>query len=313
MSPAAIFLIGPTACGKSALAEELAMAWPIELISMDSAQIYRGMDIGTAKPDLALRQRIPHHLIDILDPSEAYSAAAFARDARQLIGEIHDRGHLPLITGGTFLYMQALLEGLHAMPAADPVLRAEMERDAAARGWPALHADLAALDGAAAARIHPNDAQRIQRALEVARLSGHAPTRAWSGARVQPWTGPVLKLAILPQDRARLRAEIGVRFEQMMQQGLLDEVRALHARADLHADLPAIRSVGYRQLWQHLQGRLSLDEAVERAIIASRQYAKRQMTWLRRESGLNLLPQAASERYDQAVRILQTFLRSHGA
>ncbi len=313
MAPPLVFIVGPTASGKSSLAEALAQRFPLELISMDSAQVYRGMDIGTAKPDARSRERVPHHLIDILDPAERYSAARFAQDARELIREIQGRGHVPALVGGTFLYMRALLEGLHDMPPADARLRREIEARAERSGWPALHAELAGLDPEAAGQIHPNDAQRIQRALEVLRLSGAGRSTAWRGERSQPWSGPVLKLAILPSQRQALREMIAQRFEQMMAQGFLDEVRALYARPDLDPQLPSIRSVGYRQLWDYLDRRCELDDAVERGIIATRQYAKRQMTWLRREPDLALLPQTAGERLEAASRLLEGFLKCSGA
>ncbi len=311
--PPLIFVIGPTASGKSSLAESLAQHFPLELISMDSAQIYRGMDIGTAKPGAEVRARIPHHLIDILDPAQRYSAAQFARDARQLIHEIHGRGRIPVLVGGTFLYMRALLEGLHDMPPADARLRKEIEESAGRRGWPALHEELTALDAEAAAQIHPNDAQRIQRALEVVRLSGAGRGVVWQGQRRQPWTGPVLKLAILPARRQALRELIAQRFEQMMALGFLDEVRALYARPDLDPQLPSIRSVGYRQLWEYLDRRCELDDAVERGIIATRQYAKRQMTWLRRENDLEVLPQAPEQRLEIALARVEGFLKCRRA
>lgn len=313
MNAPAIFVIGPTASGKSSLAMSIAERWPVEIISMDSAQIYRGMDVGTAKPEPAQRAAVPHHLLDIRDPAQAYSAAEFAADARMLIEQIWRRERLPLIVGGTFLYMRALLQGLHDMPAADPALRVQIEQDAARDGWPALHEQLKLLDPEAAAMIHPNDAQRIQRALEIVRLSGQARSATWRQVREPAWAGPVLKLAIVPEDRQHLRAQIAARFQEMMAQGFLQEVRELHARADLRVTLPSMRSVGYRQLWQHLDGEMDLDAAVERGIIATRQYAKRQLTWLRREQGLELLPQRVADRPEAAARILQAFLRSSGA
>ena len=309
--PPLICVIGPTASGKSALAEALAERHQGELISMDSAQVYRGMDVGTAKPSRQVRERIPHHLLDLLDPAQSYSAASFAADARRVVGEIRQRGHLPIVVGGTFLYLRALLQGLHEMPAADAALRQEIERLAAKRGWPALHQELQERDPEAARRIHPTDAQRIQRALEVAHLSGRNRTQCWEGQRTPPWQGPVLKLAIVPQDRALLRQQIAVRFEQMMNQGFLDEVRSLYARPDLNPDLPAIRSVGYRQLWAYLARECELGDAVQRGIIATRQYAKRQMTWLRRETGLQLLSEEPRTRLQQAEKQLEHFLAAH--
>lgn len=306
---APVFVIGPTASGKSALALQLAQHFDAEIISMDSAQIYRGMDIGTAKPEASERAACPHHLLDICDPAESYSAARFAADASRLCREVIARGRLPLLVGGTFLYMRAMLQGLHEMPAADPQLRRQLEAEAAHCGWPALHQRLVALDPQAADAIHPNDAQRIQRALELA-LTGQARSDYWSQAREPVWFGPVLKMAVVPQDRDQLRADIAGRFQRMMKQGFLQEVRALHGRGDLHAGLPSMRSVGYRQLWQYLDGEIDLDQAQERGIIATRQYAKRQMTWLRREQDLMRLPQTQPARLDQALKQVQEFLAS---
>lgn len=307
--PPAIFIMGPTASGKTALAIALRERLPVELISVDSALIYRGMDIGTAKPSAAALTEVPHHLIDIRDPVQRYSAAEFADDARRLTVEIQARGRVPLIVGGTFLYMRALLQGLSPLPKADHALRAELESEAARQGWPALHARLAGLDAESARRIHPNDAQRIQRALEIALRGPATRSAAWQQAHAQQaWAGPVLKLAILPADRQALREDIARRFHQMMAQGLLDEVKSLYARPDLHLGLPSIRSVGYRQLWQHLAGEMTLDEAVQRAIIATRQYAKRQMTWLRGEPDMTLLPSDRSVLENVALQHFREFM-----
>lgn len=301
--PDAILLMGPTASGKTGLAMALAERLPVEIISVDSAQVYRGMDIGTAKPDAAMRARVPHHLIDILDPSEAYSAARFAADAQQLIDEIHARGRLPLLVGGTMLYFRALTEGLSKLPSADPQLRARLEREAREQGWPALHARLAGLDPDTAARLHPNDQQRIQRALEIIELSGatlsQAHARAVEPGRPRRWR----KLALNPPARGELHRRIEQRFAEMMAQGLLEEVRALYARGDLHPELPSIRAVGYRQLWEHLAGRCSLDEAVARGIAATRQLAKRQLTWLRSERNLVWLDPARTDLVEAALAL----------
>ncbi len=313
MKPPLICVLGPTASGKSALALGLAQHWPIEIITMDSAQIYRSMDIGTAKPDAQEQAVCLHHLLDIRDPSQAYSAAEFAQDAAEIARRVLERGHVPVIVGGTFLYLRALLEGLHDMPSADPALRQELERQAEQHGWPHLHARLQEVDAQAANQIHPNDAQRIQRALELALTHGKSRSEYWQQTRQPVWDGAVLKLALLPQDREQLRERIAQRFELMMQQGFLDEVRALYQRGDLHAQLPAIRSVGYRQLWQHLDGELSESEAVERGIIATRQYAKRQMTWLRRESSLSVVQGDAASCLDQAVELCRAFLADRSA
>jgi tRNA dimethylallyltransferase len=275
-------ILGPTGAGKTDLALRLAERFELEIVSVDSAMVYRGMDIGTGKPPPQVLQRHPHHLVDILDPLQAYSAGQFVRDARRAIDEIRARGKLPLLVGGTMLYFRALRRGLANMPAADPTVRAAIDADAALRGWPALHAELAALDPTAARRIQPNDAQRIQRALEVHRLTGKTLSELHAA---QPAATDLTFAAYgwVPSDRERLYAAIESRFHAMMRAGLLEEVRALHARSDLHADLPAIRSVGYRQLWEHLSGRDALDSATQRAIFATRHLARRQLMWLRAE------------------------------
>ena len=261
-----------------ALAEKI----PAEIVSVDSAQVYRGMDIGTAKPSREERAQVPHHLIDLCDPSEPYSAARFAADAARAIAEIRSRGRVPLLVGGTMLYVRALLHGLSDLPSADRALRARLQSEADAQGWPALHARLAKLDPETAARLSPNDSQRIQRALEIIELAGEPATHAYQKRTAAPLTtGPVLRYAMEFADRAELHARIEQRLHEMMRRGFADEVRALHGRGDLNPDLPSMRSVGYRQLWAHFDGQWSLDEAVQRAIFASRQLAKRQLTWLR--------------------------------
>jgi tRNA dimethylallyltransferase len=277
-----VLLMGPTASGKSRLALELAARRTVEIVSVDSAQVYRGMDIGTAKPSAHERAQVPHHLLDIIDPSEAYSAARFAEDARRLIGEIRARGRIPLLVGGTMLYFKALDDGLSELPAADPALRRHLEAQAAELGWPALHARLAQADPVTAARLHPNDQQRIQRALEILQATGQPPSAFYAQARKDGGLeGAVARIALMPADRAVLHRRIDRRFDAMIEQGFVDEVRRLHARGDLHAELPSIRAVGYRQLWTHLQGDCGLDEAIDRGKAATRQYAKRQLTWLR--------------------------------
>jgi tRNA dimethylallyltransferase len=274
----ALGLAGPTASGKTGLALALAERVPLEIISVDSALVFRGMDIGTAKPSAAELALVPHHLIDILDPTEAYSAARFAADARRLIGEINGRGRLALLVGGTMLYFKALVDGLDALPEADAGIRAQLDARAAAEGWPALHAELARVDPATAARLAPLDAQRIQRALEVWQLTGR-PLSAHHGQRAVPGL-PLRMVALEPESRAWLHDRIAQRFDAMLAAGFVDEVRALRARGDLHPDLPAMRCVGYRQAWEALDaGDLALLR--ERGIAATRQLAKRQLTWLR--------------------------------
>jgi len=288
--PRAWVLAGPTACGKSALALALAEHLELEIVSVDSAQVYRGLDIGSAKPSAAERARVPHHLIDLIDPTERYSAARFVADARAAIDAINRRGRLALLVGGTMLYLKALLEGLDELPEADAALRAELDAQAAVHGWPALHAELARVDPATAARLAPHDAQRIQRALEVWRLTGRPLSQAHGKARsaAQADRGAGLSLPLIalePASRPWLHARIAERFDAMLAAGFVDEVRALRARANLHAALPSMRCVGYRQLWQALDAGAfdthCLDTARERGIAATRQLAKRQLTWLR--------------------------------
>ncbi len=280
--PRAIFLMGPTASGKTALACALADRFPLRLISVDSALVYRGLDIGSAKPDAATLARWPHRLIDIRDPSQPYSAADFRADALVAMEEIRQEGAVPLLVGGTGLYFRALEHGLSALPEADAELRARLSGEASERGWAALHARLAERDPVAAARIRPGDAQRIQRALEVIELTGRplSEQQAGGGAR-PPWH--ILKLALLPADRAPLHAVIAARLEAMVDSGLLDEARRLLDHVGPRFDLPAMRAVGYRQAWPHLAGEVDRATFVERAVSATRQLAKRQTTWLRSE------------------------------
>ena len=282
----ALALVGPTASGKTAVALALAKLWPVEIISVDSALVYQGMDIGTAKPTLAEREAVVHHLIDIRDPAQSYSAADVARDATVLIHGIRARGKLPLLVGGTMLYVKALIDGLDDLPLADPAVRADIEEEAHDKGWPALHAELALVDPQAAQRLPPHDAQRIARALEVWRITGKPLSSFFGATRV---AGPRIGLLSLePQDRAWLHKRIEQRFDDMLEHGLVDEVKVLRSRGDLQADLPSMRCVGYRQVWEALD---AIDDGMplpaamllvrERGIIASRQLAKRQLTWLR--------------------------------
>ena len=306
----ALGLAGPTASGKTGLALALAEQVPLEIISVDSALVFRGMDIGTAKPSAAELAAVPHHLIDILDPSEAYSAARFAADARRLIGEINARDRLALLVGGTMLYFKALTDGLDALPGADPRIRAQLDARAAAEGWPALHAELARVDPATAARLAPHDAQRIQRALEVWQLTGR-PLSAHHGQRSVPGL-PLRLVALEPDSRAWLHDRIAQRFDAMLAAGFVDEVRALRARGDLHADLPSMRCVGYRQAWEALEAGLDTGDLAplrERGIAATRQLAKRQLTWLRSMRREVL----ACERADLLPALLQLLARPPGA
>ncbi len=297
-------LLGPTASGKSAVAMAIAERLPIEIVTVDSAQVYRGMDIGTAKPSAAERAAVPHHLIDIVDPRDSYSAARFVADARAAIAQIRARGRLPLLVGGTMLYARALVEGLHPLPGADAAVRRRIEDEARSLGWPALHARLARIDPVTAARLEPGDAQRIQRALEVFELSGK-PMSEWlsrpatTGAGMGNGAGerapapgasdadpaappPFVRIALEPSDRAVLHARIATRFRAMIAAGLVDEVRVLRARGDLRAELPSMRCVGYRQVWAWLEtGDGPIEPMIEAGIAATRQLAKRQLTWLR--------------------------------
>lgn len=275
-----LYLVGPTAAGKTAAALMLAQYFPLEIISMDSALVYRDMDIGTAKPSLAEQAQVPHHLLDIRDPSDAYSAATFAKDAQTLIQAIRARNKRPLIVGGTLLYYKALSEGLHCLPSADNAVRQQLDDEAAQYGWPAMHARLKKVDPGTAARLSPNDAQRIQRALEIWILSGKTMTQLLEEEKTTPCES-FHTLALEPQQRETLHQRIAARFDAMLEQGFLDEVNALRARGDLHADLPAIRCVGYRQAWQYLDGTLDRTTMREQALAATRQLAKRQLTWLR--------------------------------
>lgn len=280
MKPSIICLLGPTASGKTSLAVELVQRFPMEIISVDSAMVYRGMNIGTAKPDADTLKIAPHRLIDICDPAQAYSAGQFREDALNAIHDITEKGKIPLLVGGTMLYFRVLLQGLADLPVADSKIRDELQARADAGSWEALHAELATIDKEAAARIHPNDAQRIQRALEVYLLTGKTmsslqqETSALAGYQVQSF-------AMAPIERSVLHERIEQRFQLMLEQGFLAEVRELYDRGDLTPDLPSIRSVGYRQMWQHVAGLESYEAACEKAVIATRQLAKRQMTWLR--------------------------------
>lgn len=279
--PPAIFLMGPTAAGKTDLALELVRRLPCDIISVDSALVYRGMDIGTAKPGPDVLVTAPHRLIDIRDPSETYSAAQFRDDALREMTQITQAGRIPLLVGGTMLYFRALQQGLSDMPSADSTVRARLEAEAGVVGWAALHARLAQVDPAAAQRIHPNDPQRIQRALEVYELGGVPMSDLYrQHAAVQP-PYRIFKLILSPADRSVLHQRIGVRFHAMLEAGFVGEVEKLRSRGDLHVDLPSMRAVGYRQAWSYLGGDMAYSEMVERAIIATRQFAKRQMTWLR--------------------------------
>lgn len=309
MQAQVICLYGPTAAGKTALAIYLAQQLQADIISVDSALIYRGMDIGTAKPSAAELAQAPHRLIDICDPSESYSAAQFATDARQHIEQILSQGRRALLVGGTMLYFKALLEGMSQLPAADPALREVLQQQLHREGSAALHARLQQLDPPAAKRIHPNDPQRLLRALEVCLVSGQTMT-ALIAQRHGALPYPIVQLALAPQQRSILHQRIELRFRQMVEQGLLDEVRQLRARGDLHKDLPAIRCVGYRQAWEYLDGDYGSGEAayqelLQRGVFATRQLAKRQLTWLRGWPGVQWLDSESPQLQAQALQALQ--------
>ena len=285
MKPTAYVLLGPTASGKSRLAMQLASKHPIEIVSIDSAQVYRGMDIGTAKPSHEERRAVPHHLIDLLDPTEAYSAGRFRDDALRAVGDIHTRGRIPLLVGGTMLYYRALAEGLNELPPADPEIRAQIDAQAARTGWPAMHAELAKVDPLAAGRVKPGDAQRIQRALEVHRITGN-PISEFQHRPKTELPFELRAFSIVPEDRAELHRRIAERFDAMLQAGLVEELAALRKRFRLHAELPSMRCVGYRQAWEYLEGKSNAKNLRETGIAATRQLAKRQLTWLRSLPGL---------------------------
>jgi tRNA dimethylallyltransferase len=282
----AILLMGPTAAGKTALAVHLAERLPLEIVSVDSGQVYRDMDIGTAKPPPELLARAPHRLIDLLDPAESYSAGRFRRDALAAVRDIHAAGRIPLLAGGTMLYFRALERGLAELPPADPALRAQLDGEATRRGWAALHAELARADPAAAARIHPNDAQRIQRALEVFRLTGR-PLSDLQSRTAAPAGLRFVKLAVAPSRREALRERIAQRYAGMLGKGLIAEVERLHARGDLHGGMPSMRAVGYRQLWEMFEGRRPREEAIAGGLVATQNLARRQMSWLRAQPDIH--------------------------
>ena len=304
-------LAGPTASGKTAAALALAQALPIEIVSVDSALVYRGMDIGTAKPSRAEQALVPHHLIDIRDPTDSYNAGAFVRDATRLIGEIRARGRLPVLAGGTMLYFNALVHGIDDMPSAAPEMRERIEQEAAERGWPGMHAQLAQVDPVTAARLAPNDSQRIQRALEVWHASGR-PLSSFHAERPAAAAGaqPLALVSLEPLERAWLHGRIAQRFDAMLAGGFVDEVRALRARGDLQPELPAMRCVGYRQAWEALDRLWPMDELRERGIAATRQLAKRQITWLRSMPQRTVVEAAAPDAAQQALQQVRAWLDS---
>ena len=304
-----ICLAGPTASGKSAAARAIAARWPVEVINVDSATIYRGMNIGTAKPSRAEQLDTAHHLLDILDPIDAYSAATFRRDALRCVQEIRARGNIPLLAGGTMLYFKALREGLNDLPSADPDIRRELEQRATTIGWPAMHAELAQIDPDTAKRLSQNDSQRIQRALEVWHITGTPMSVLLNAPAQQDTPVKTLTLSLEPADRSILHQTIAMRFDQMLESGLLQEVQALHARGDLHANLPSVRCVGYRQLWSLLEGEIDLTTARLQAIAATRQLAKRQITWLRSLPERKTIEACAPTTVDAVVQEIAALLK----
>jgi tRNA dimethylallyltransferase len=310
--PPAIFLMGPTASGKTDLAVALRERFPVDIVSVDSALVYRGMDIGTAKPDAELLRRAPHALIDIREPTESYSAAEFRADALVEMSKITTRGRIPLLAGGTMLYFRALAQGLAPLPSASPEIREAIEAEARQAGWRVMHARLAVKDPETAERIHFNDPQRIQRALEVIEITGRPMSELLQEQQEEELGYRLLKIVACPQPRSMLHERIEQRFRQMLEEGFLDEVRALHARPDLNPDLPAMRCVGYRQAWAWLDGDSSFEEMCEKALAATRQLAKRQLTWLRQESGAMWYDPTVENAQKSVFREVENFLGSAG-
>lgn len=302
--PPAIFLMGPTASGKTGLSVQLAEALDAEIVSVDSALVYRGMDIGTAKPSISERRGIPHHLLDILDPSEAFSTGQFRARALESMADINARGKIPLLTGGTMLYFNALSHGLAQLPRADETIRAELDREFERIGAAEMHKRLSEIDPESAARIHPNDPQRVQRALEVHRLTGRTMTELFNEAEVQTIPYRVVKLIVAPSDRKILHDAIARRFHQMLEMGFVDEVQRLYRRGDLSEKMPSIRAVGYRQIWSFLQDEYDHSTMIEKGIVATRQLAKRQFTWLRRETDAHALLSGDPRLLDHALKII---------
>jgi tRNA dimethylallyltransferase len=301
--------MGPTAAGKTALALELHDAFPVEIISVDSSQVYRGMDIGTAKPTPAEQARAPHRLIDIRDPAQTYSAAEFCADAAREMASITQQGKIPLLVGGTMFYFHALEFGLSDLPSADPEVRERLSAEASQKGWETLHRRLQAVDAESAKRIHPNDAQRIQRALEIYELTGQSLSDLSSAGQRVALPYRLIKMALWPQDRMQMHARIEQRFHAMLEQGFLSEVEKLYARGDLKPMMPSVRMVGYRQIWDYLTGNVNYSEMTEQALAATRQFAKRQITWLRRYPDIHVLDSAVSPPIGECADYLRSFIR----
>jgi tRNA dimethylallyltransferase len=308
--PPAIVIMGPTASGKTAVALELARALPCEIVSVDSALVYKKMDIGTAKPDASTLRAFPHHLVDVIEPHESYSAARFRDDALTAMREITERGNIPLLVGGTMLYFKALLEGMNELPEADPAIRLVIDTMARERGWPAVHAKLKEVDPATAERLEPTDAQRVQRALEIYYVTGKTMGELLQKPRYVYFPYEAIKIALVPGDRAVLHQRIEQRFDEMLDRGLVGEVQRLRDEYTLEAGMPSMRCVGYRQVWQHLEGQLDRDELRNHGIAATRQLAKRQLTWLRSTPGLTLFDCLAEDLSDRVLDYVRRELRS---
>ncbi|NOQ78533.1 MAG: tRNA (adenosine(37)-N6)-dimethylallyltransferase MiaA [Gammaproteobacteria bacterium] len=306
--PTAVFIMGPTASGKTDLAIELVKHYPFEIISVDSALIYKDMNIGTAKPTKEELAVAPHHLIDFLDPAQSYSTAAFRADALQAMEDIHARNKIPLLVGGTMLYHRSLLYGLSELPRADEAIRAKLQAEAEVHGAEFMHQKLTAIDPQAAKKIHPNDPQRVQRALEVYEITGKSMTQLQQENRAEALPWDTYKIIIAPESRDLLRERIAIRFKQMIEQGFIEEVQGLFKRGDLDLSLPSMRAVGYRQVWEYLQGKMNKEQMIERGITITRQFAKRQMTWLRREEDAVWIATEADDIFAQAVNYLQPVL-----
>lgn len=303
-----VFLMGPTASGKTALAMDLYDHLPCEIVSVDSALIYRDMNIGTAKPDAEMLARYPHRLIDLRDPAQAYSAAEFRADALTEIARIHQAGKIPLLTGGTMLYFHALLNGLATLPEADPEVRQRIEAEAAENGWSAIHARLAEVDPQSAERLNPNDSQRLQRALEVYEITGRSMTEHWAEQQAQRLASPVVSLSVMPPERSVLHERIAQRFQVMLEQGFEEEVRALWERGDLDLSMPSVRCVGYRQMWEYFSGQWDYETMQFKGVVATRQLAKRQITWLRSWENLNWLDTNDRDITSKALKLINSVI-----
>jgi len=304
--PKAIFLMGPTAAGKTALAMDLYDKLPCELISVDSALIYKGMDVGTAKPTAVELEKYPHHLVDIIDPSESYSAAQFREDVLPLMQDIVARGKIPVLVGGTMMYFNALTKGMAQLPQADESIRAEITKMADQEGWPAVHQQLQEVDPESAQRLAPNDSQRIQRALEVFRISGKTLTKHWEEQEQQKLPFDVLNLAIMPKERKTLHQRIEQRFSLMLEQGFIEEVQALYDRGDLNLEMPSMRCVGYRQAWMYINGEIDHKTMIEKGVVATRQLAKRQITWLRSWQDLHWFDLESTDLTARVLKLLDS-------